>query len=317
MASASVAPRSSEVPSTADPVAHARAAFERGVEHFERGEYASATLEFESALSLKETPGLYFHLGMSLLRAGKPLRARAALRAAATFEGSATPTDVAAALPTALDEVERSLAHLSLRIAPDNAVLSLDGTNFDGTSFELDPGAHHLKIVAAGYEPEERELLLRKGEQRQETVTLRVASQRSPAREGERRASEHSARGMLLWSTGLTALAGSAAAIAGFSMAQVESDKARELSARIDATSGGSSGACLATAEAWATECGELSDAVSSRALFNTVGFVGLGVFGAGAIGWLATTVLWDDVELQASPEVGGGRAGLKLSGTF
>lgn len=160
-----------------DPVvASAREHFMRGVELVKAAQWAEALAEFEKSGELRPHPVTTFNEGACQRALGRYTLARESLRRAlAPNWGTAELPEMHATDAKAfLDEIERTLVHVSMTVKPEGSRISVDGRPIQAAApggfvagvaptgpgapaptgrFELvmDPGAHVFSFARKGY----------------------------------------------------------------------------------------------------------------------------------------------------------------------
>jgi hypothetical protein len=156
------------------PADEARAHFERGVAHADRGEVDAAIVAFEAAYAASPHPAVLFNLGHAYSVAGRSLDA---VRAVRSFLEQASPT------PQRRHEAEHLLrfneariGRLTFVIEPADAVLSLDGRLLglasELSSVEVQAGAHVLRAEAPGHRAREQPLSVEPWVSREQRIAL-------------------------------------------------------------------------------------------------------------------------------------------------
>lgn len=167
------AARAQEGPA-AETQAEARRLFEEGRAHAEAERWPAAVTSFEGSRALLERPSTLFNLASALVRVGRSLEA---LEALDVLERIADPRRDRAMLdgvPDLRARADSSLRHVVLTVAPETALLEVDGEPIEGSGprreLTLDPGAHSASVSLAGFTTERAEIALGQDEL---AVTLR------------------------------------------------------------------------------------------------------------------------------------------------
>lgn len=159
-----------------ETLAAARSLFGQAVALEMASDFRGAAAKLESALALKETPGLRYHLAHCQEQDGALLAAAANYeRASELMRGGAEAPDVAPLLAGATRRVEARLAKLELVLPPDvNASAEVDGRPLPARALEapiaLDPGPHRVLVRSRGHADFRADLSFTSGEHR----TVRV-----------------------------------------------------------------------------------------------------------------------------------------------
>jgi len=143
-------------PSSAD-LSSARRLFGEAAELEAHSEWSAASVKLKSALAIKETAGLRYHLAHCEEQLGAYVEAAADYdRAAELIRGGAPAPDVEPLLPLAQRRLESRIAKLDIVVPTGiSAAAELDdralAASALGTSLKLDPGVHHVVVRAAGH----------------------------------------------------------------------------------------------------------------------------------------------------------------------
>lgn len=129
----------------------AAAAFARGTESFDRGDYEEARAWFAAAAAVNDHPTVVFNLALSEARSGKVLAAAERFRALLGRKG--LKPSLRGRVQRELEACEARFARISLELLDftDTRVL-LDGVPTQPTANEIvvDPGKHHLRVETRG-----------------------------------------------------------------------------------------------------------------------------------------------------------------------
>jgi hypothetical protein len=148
-----------------------------------RSDWAAAASKLKSAIEIKDTPGLRYHLAHCEEQLGSLVAASSDYEHAAELIRNGAPApDVEPLLPLAQRRIDSRIAKLDVVVpAGTAAVVELDGrvlpTSTLGTSVRLDPGAHQVLVRTAGQPDQYRDLVLATGEHR----TLKIRFDESQA----------------------------------------------------------------------------------------------------------------------------------------
>ncbi len=143
-------------PSSGDLTA-ARHLFGEAADLEARSEWSAASVKLKSALAIKETPGLRYHLAHCEEQLGAFVEAAVDYdRAAELIRGGAPAPDVEPLLPLARRRLESRIAKLDIVVPTGiSAAAELDeralAASALGTSIKLDPGVHQVVVRAAGH----------------------------------------------------------------------------------------------------------------------------------------------------------------------
>jgi hypothetical protein len=138
-------------------VTEARQLFAEAAELEAHSQWSAAAVKLKSALAIKETPGLRYHLAHCEEQLGSFVEAAADYDRAADLihDGAAAP-DVEPLLPLARRRLESRIAKLDIVVPSGiSAAAELDdralAASALGTSLKLDPGIHRVIVRAAGH----------------------------------------------------------------------------------------------------------------------------------------------------------------------
>jgi hypothetical protein len=163
----------------------ARSLFEDGLEAAEQERWADALELFRRSRSVVPRPSVLYNEAQVLVRLGRFVEARTALRdflSAIGGLGGADATerariDRARALAA---EIDAQIATLVLTVDPPGATVEVDGDETSGAgavrTLELDPGRHAITVRAAGRDPSSFTVALLSGTRSAERVTLPESS---------------------------------------------------------------------------------------------------------------------------------------------
>jgi len=155
-----------------DATACGRRHFEAGTRAFERGDYAEASVEFQTALAQRPHRVVRFNLALSLLRIGRPSAALAEL--AQVLSDPATEKELHDRATREQRSAEQALSRITFRLSdPTRERVELDGKLVDlavGQELLLDPGNHHVRVISNSSVVLDQELDLGPGER----IELRV-----------------------------------------------------------------------------------------------------------------------------------------------
>jgi hypothetical protein len=190
---------------TPSEISVARRLFDEGKAAEDTGRWRQAADKFRQAASIKDTPGIRFHLARCEEEQGAFVEALVEYdRARELIDGGVKAPDVERLLAEARDRVRARVALVTLRLPQgvENASVSLDGKAVSGSvlgvPLPVNPGKHRLQATAPGRAAYDQSIQLGSGEVRDVTIplaiTLAPATAPSPASESARPASR--ARGL-------------------------------------------------------------------------------------------------------------------------
>ena len=150
-------------------------------------DWNGAASKLKSALAIKETPGLRYHLAHCEEQLGALVAAALDYeRSAELIRNGAPAPDVEPLLPLAQRRLDSRIARLDIVVPQGAAALAeVDGRALPatalGTSLRLDPGTHRVVVRAQGKPDFDGELTLATGEHRTLKVFFDRAGESTPA----------------------------------------------------------------------------------------------------------------------------------------
>jgi hypothetical protein len=161
----------------------ARRLFQDGKAAEDAGRWREAAEKFRSAIAIKDTPGMRFHLARCEEEQGAFVEALVEYdRARELIDHGMNAADVEKLLPAARERVRAKVGLLTLKLPADvqNITVELDGRALSRSVLEepmpINPGKHRLVAVAAGRAKFDEEVQLGTGEAKQLTVELPPAA---------------------------------------------------------------------------------------------------------------------------------------------
>jgi hypothetical protein len=172
---------------TPSEISVARRLFDEGKAAEDAGRYRAAAEKFRQAASIKDTPGIRFHLARCEEQQGALVEALVEYdRARELIEGGVKAADVEKLLPAARERVRAKVALLTLKLPEGvrDVSVELDGRPLAGSVLSqpmpLNPGKHRLSASSVGRTGFASEVELTAGEARQLVIELPEAP-RPPA----------------------------------------------------------------------------------------------------------------------------------------
>ena len=151
-------------PPADDTQAKAREHYSNGKALYEKGSYADAMAEFQTAYDLKPHPSVLKSIAECKVQMGDLPGAIAMFEKYLADPTSTKKEDVQAKLT----ELKAMMARVEITSDPAGASLLVDGAATDKVTpaaIDLSPGEHHVVLNVDGYQPLEKSLTLAKGEQ--------------------------------------------------------------------------------------------------------------------------------------------------------
>ena len=308
---------------TAAEIAVARRLFAEASALEKNEKWAEAEAKLVEVASIKETPGLRYHLGFCMEQQGKLVAALVEYdRASELLARGTKAPDVAELVGPAAARVRGRVAQLTVKLARavDGAKVELDGSPVKlaliGRAMPANPGKHVVTASAPGHQAFRREIELTDAESEDVVITLvssapAAAGAASAGKAGPNSASAGPEAGATDEGAGSTSGSGSARTyvLIGEAAATVillgvgifytidkgnAQDQVDQADAYI-AKNGGCKNPDLKD------ECAQRPDLVDQRdraATLSTVGFIGAGV---GAVATVTTFLLWKPSRKQQS----------------
>lgn len=204
----------------------AREEFQLGYRDLVADRYSDALAHFEASYELLPNPEMLYNIGLASRSLGRYLFALGAW-SRYLADPSVHPDDARlASIRRDIAEMESRVAHLTVRVTPATATLSVDGRPQSQPEVSLDPGTHVVLCEQPGHVAARREVRLGAGERAELTFTLDVSPvapavvrTEAPVRPPPRRVSSPSiVRAPLFWAgVGLTVASAATATALGFS----------------------------------------------------------------------------------------------------
>lgn len=336
-----VLPLALAVPSTAgaaEPtpaeISAARHLFEEGQAAADAGRWREAADKFRRAISIKDTPGLRFHLARAQAEHGALVEALVEYdRARELLDQGIKAPDVERLLPEARAKLKARLGQLVVSLPQGVSELSveLDGKPVTptvlGVPLPVNPGAHRLRAAAPGHRPFSAELVVSAGEVKQLAIELvpvaPVASEPAPPSASIRTAARGNGDAipgrtvMLVGQASLFAAALTTGIVFSIkrSAAGERYDAANRLIvAQLDDSTDLDS-ACRAKLDG----CAQLAEAQSDRSEAGAVSTIAFVVAGTSAAAFGLTYWLWPDETRPVAVKAGAapGELALSVSGRF
>ena len=305
---------------SAEELARARLLFGEAEVLEQQARWSAAAAKLRLALTIKETPGLRYHVAYCLEQMGHLVEALANYeRADELLRMGADAPDVAEQIgaaratlkrriPTLTFRVERGLGEV--KVVVNQRPLSDDQIE---RSVRLNPGTHRVVVSAPGHEAVQLALTLKEGDREVVRPRLRrsrsaAPSVESPLADSTRADQGPSARTLVLASgAALTAVALGIGI--GYSIARYRAaDRANEARDSIRRAGLDTEDACRNPAAAVESSCRSLAAANSDGTHASQVATVGWSAAGVAAAATLATWLLWPSAPSgERSPRFGSG----------
>ncbi|MCC6213376.1 MAG: hypothetical protein IT376_00785 [Polyangiaceae bacterium] len=297
-------------PSQAE-LARARQLFREATAAEAAKEWAVAIAKLRTALGLKETPGLRYHLGFCLEESGELLAALVEYaRARALVSGGTAAPDVEPLLGPALERIVERIPTLTVELPPGagEARVTVDGAEIAaGRPERMAPGRHAVEVTAPGRKPDTRTVELAERQRLVWTPELPPAAaptSPSPASPSPAPATQPDSLGAnprrfgtrewVLASEATMTLVGLVGGVYYLSRAATAGDDAERASAGIDAVSAAGGGdECSSGTFSRRDLCVALADSLDARDRARTWATGSLVVAGVGALAFTGTWLLW------------------------
>jgi hypothetical protein len=313
----------------------ARRLFDEGRAAEDAGRWHEAAEKFRRATTIKDTPGMRFHLARCEEEQGAFVEALVEYdRARELIDSGVKAVDVEKLLADARERVRAKVALLTLRLPAgvQNVSVELDGKPLSGSvlgvPMPINPGKHRLNAVAVGRTTFADELELGTGEVRQlaielpVTTTVPLVTTATPptAAPASVAAGPQAPSADTPAVTRTVVLVGEAAFFAaalgtgvGFSIAKsAASDRIQTANQQL---SGKDDSACSAAMPP--PGCAELSEAVQDRTRDGTIATAGFIAAGVSAAAFGLTYWLWPEAPARLSAGAAPGGVELSIGGRF
>jgi hypothetical protein len=334
--SLSAAPVWSRPEPTSSELSVARRLFEEGKAAEDAGDFRAAAEKFRRAASIKDTPGIRFHLARCEEEQGAFVEALVEYdRARELLESGVKAADVEKLLPGARQRAMTQVALLTIKLPPDvgDANVELDGkplaASVLGVALPINPGKHRLTAAAAGRANYSFNIDVRSGEGVQLDVELPllanaapapIAPPRRPETAPRRAESSTQGRSALLITEATLGAAGLTTGILFMVLRGAADDRYQTANQTVLASVGGSDPRGVAcSGEMPPAACAELREAGRDRTRNTTIATAGFITAGASAAAFGLTYWLWPDTSAPSSAGVSIGVAGstVSLAGRF
>jgi len=182
LAAATLGATGARAQSAADVTA-ARDLFIEGSELAEQGRWSEARERYERSLALKRAAITLYSLGVAQKSTGRLVEALESFRAFLAEASSPATSHYEAAARAAVAELEKRIARLDVTIEPavPGVTVHIDGAAVPaaalGRARVVDPGAHVVAAVAAGWREARAEVKLAEGER----ASVKLVLERVPA----------------------------------------------------------------------------------------------------------------------------------------
>lgn len=318
------------VPLLAEPtsaaLSEARALFAEATSLEAAGDHVGAAAKLTSALAIKETPGLRYHLAHCEEQSGALVAALGNYaRAAELIQAGASAPDVEPLLPLAARRLDSRVARLEIVVPVDaQASAELDGTELPassiGAAVKVDPGPHRLRVRSPGQADFSADLTLSSGERRtikvffaKAAAPVPTAPQAAPKAPPPAAQSALGGRGVVLLSEAALTLTGLGFGV-GFLVARANAaERVQQAQSAVDAQAPGTSGCGAEPAPAACTDLDQALDDHAQASKLATVSFVGAGVAASALV---VTWALWPSSPRAVSLAVHPSAAGVELAAT-
>jgi hypothetical protein len=329
---------------TAAEISTARRAFESAVALEADQKWIEATLKLRQALAVKDTPGLRFHLAHCEEK--QNLLVEASLdydRSSELLRQGAKAPDVQKLLIAASAELKPRIPQVIVEMPSEipSPVAELDGKAYAPSELALgqvlNPGAHRLRVSAAGHRPFERSFSVREGDR----ITIRAelqsvepsrlpvgaalaapSAQSSPSFEVDSTnpAGAHlspSPKVYLMLGESAIVVAGLALGISSGVAESSARDRVQTTQRAIDHAAGSNPGACTTPEAELSRTCADLRTAIDDHDRDRAVSTVGFACAGVGAAALLATWLVYPSQARESTgplvqPVVSLGRVGVQ-----
>jgi Tetratricopeptide repeat len=160
----------------AEPLVVASADYDRlldgAVEAFEARDFTRARALFEQAYELRPNARVLRGLGIAALQLKRYSTAKRELEAALVDSAQPLTSAQRDGVVQLLAWMQTNLGTVKLQLTPTRATWQVDAEASSETELVLAPGSHRLRVLAAGFDPQERTLQVTAGSARTLDLTL-------------------------------------------------------------------------------------------------------------------------------------------------
>lgn len=156
--------------------------FRAGVQAYERGDYASALAEFQSAYRIAPHHSVRVNMANCFMHLGRPIDALnhfESFLAEAAAAGAIAPQQ-RREVEAQIHELRGQIAEVTVRVEPSSArdpIITVDGQTANTSGIvRMMPGRHSIEVTADGFAPARQDFTASAGQRAQLTVTLRPMS---------------------------------------------------------------------------------------------------------------------------------------------
>jgi tetratricopeptide (TPR) repeat protein len=170
-------------------VEQARALAKEGLSLSRQSRWEEAIAKLERSLGLHRAAFTLYSLGVAYKAAGRPAEALGSLRQFLVERDKQEMKRFEAPARAAVDELQGEVGYLTIRVAPADAVVRLDGDVVPAAALGLprlsNPGARILSAEARGYRRAMQTVDLARGETREVSLELEPAPSDAPVAPGD------------------------------------------------------------------------------------------------------------------------------------
>lgn len=296
----------------------ARKHFRAARDFEEAKQWEDARRELNSAVAIKETPGLRYHLAYCEEQLANYAESLSGYeRAQELLDAGQKAADVAKLIGPAIERVGALVGRVTLKL-PSQPLqeLLLDGNKLDDPGSEplrLNPGAHRLEAKAAGHQPFVKEFVVRAGQAQDIQISLDAVREAAPAAAtqdtppADVSRDSGSLKPYVLIAEGVVTAVGIGLGVGFALQASKAGEEADEASA--EANRRDPQRACSNPDPAIQDVCGQFVDFKQQQTDARTLSTIGFVTAGVGAASLIATWLFWPTEDATAPPE---NRAGLR-----
>jgi hypothetical protein len=151
----------------ADPkMEEAKRHFAQGVALYNDGNFNAALAEFDAAYKIKQSPSVLYNIGLTQKSLFHYNEAIDSLREYLAKEKKITK-DQQKAVTQLITEMKALLAEVTINVIPDGSVIKLDDRTIGQAPMKpygIAAGNHNLEVMADGYKPQKKELVVSAGQ---------------------------------------------------------------------------------------------------------------------------------------------------------
>lgn len=285
----------------------ARQFFAEGRELLLQENYADALTRFQSAIAIKETPGLRYHEAYCLEALGQLLEAKEQYERARELLNAQPASDVEPLLQPAFQRLESLTPELSFSETHPQQIIWLNGRRLSGLqALRLNPGEYSLLVEQEGYVSSSQVFILQEREKRVISTRLEPSTKGPLANEWteQESSSSTSLRPYVIGGSWAVAALGAAATTAGVFFFQKEQRLVNQQFETVDQLTGQDRFSCLRAQGDIKRECDALSSALQREERAQTLLWAGVATTVLGVTTAWVSSLVWPHADSSLSIQV-------------